>query len=513
MTSTYLSYLTFERNYGRPLGPVDTTQAETDTELLAEEAYFRANIGRVSTGAELAADDRLFRYALTAFGMTDQFENKEQIVQVLDEGIFDPFDPANKASTPTSAIDRAAQDFWFGRDLVFSFEKDAQIDETISRYIQRTGDDPLAVQDQINYFRDNIGLIASGEDLIEDIELRNFVFIAYDLTEEVGNQELVAQALDAGTYNPAAATAKDESLANTLDDSRFRTLAQAFAFNEVGDLNTQNVPFIDTVVSNYNKEALTLRAEAEQVTGRDGAPIQNFYKREIEYFRENIGKVDNAEELLADERLYRFALTAFDLESQADSRALVKKVLDEGVVDDDALANQLIDKKFRDLAAALGFAEVGDRNVRNPNFVEDTIDAFTRVKVETDAGEDNLGVRLGAYFDRKADNLSSYYDVLGDRALREVMFVALDLPDELNQTSPDKLVEIFESRMPLEDLNDPEKRGKFIERFTLLYDIRNGSPGFASNTLALYGVNPVDSSASNGVVSIDPATLGAATLF
>lgn len=510
MTTTYLSYLTFERNFGRPLGPVDTSVADQDADLVAEEAYFRANIGRVSTGAELVADDRLYQYALTAFGLTDQVDNRELIVDVLNEGILNPFDPNRRTPTPANAIDAAARDFYFDQSLVFSFEIDAQVDRTINRFIARTGNNPLAAQDDITYFRDNIRLVNSGQALIENPRLRDFVFVAYDLTEELGNQELVAQALDAGTYNPAASTPKEDALANTLRDSRFRTLAQAFAFNELGDLNTQNTTFVSTIVDRYNEAVLTTRAREAQEIGRE-APIQSFDQREIEYFRENIGDISSAEELLANDRLFRFAVTAYDLESQISSRALIGRALEEGIEDEDALANQLVDRRFREFAAAFGFAEVGDRNVRNPNFVEEVIENFTRVRVETDAGEDNVGVRLAAYFDRQAGNFTSFFDILGDRALREVVFTALDLPNELQGTDPDRLAEIFEQRLDLDELNDPAGRAEFIERFTVLYDIRNGAPSAGANILSLFpggGAGPVN----DGVVAIDPSTLSA-TLF
>jgi hypothetical protein len=511
MTSTYLSYLTFERNYGRPLQPIDKAEAEGRRDLEAEEAYFRANIGRVSTGAELVRDERLLNYALTAFGLTDKADDPRLIAQVLDEGVFDPFGAeAKQAPNSGNEIDTLAKSFWFSDKLVFDFEKQEAIDKAASRFVGRTQLSGAALTAAIDYFRANAPLMTSGSQLVKDDKLLSFVLTAYGLSGEQDNRELVGKALDAGFYNPSAGELKTESLANTSRDSRYGILARAFAFAEVGHANVRNPKFLDSVVANHNREVLKAEAKAAQDTGRK-LPLAKFNEREIAYFRENIGNVSSAEELLADERLYRFALTAFDLESQIDSRALVKKVLVEGVADPDSLANKLVDKKFRDFARAFAFAESGDRNVRNPNFAEEVIGKFRRVKLEGDAGEDNIGVRLAAYFDRKASNLTSWFSVLGDKALREVVFTALDLPNEMQRTNPDKLAEIFEDRLKLDELKDPEKRQKFLQRFTLMYDIRNGAPGTVSNTLALYGIDPtLDSGGgAGGIVSIDPATLGA----
>ncbi|MCQ8185501.1 DUF1217 domain-containing protein [Parvularcula maris] len=511
MTSTYLSYLTFERNYGRPLEPIDTAEAEGRRDLEAEEAYFRAKIGSVSTGAELIADERLLNYALTAFGLSDKADDPELIQQILDEGVFDPFSAdAKLEQTGTNEIDTLAKAFWFSDDLVFDFEKQNAIDTVASRFATRTQLTGAALTEAITYFRNNVGSLTTGKQLVQDDKLLAVALTAYGLGGEQENRELIGRALDAGFYNPSAGDLAEESLANTARDSRYGIFARAFAFAEVGHGNVRNPKFLDSVVSNYNRETLKAEAKAAQDTGRQ-LPLAKFNEREIQYFRENIGNVSSAEELLADERLYRFALTAFDLESQVDSRALVKKVLEEGVADPDSLANKLVDKKFRDFARAFAFAESGDRNVRNPNFAEEVIGKYRRVKLEGDAGEDNIGVRLAAYFDRKAPGLTSWFSVLGDKALREVIFTALDLPDEMQRTNPDKLAEIFEDRLDLDELKDPEGRKKFLQRFTLLYDIRNGAPGQVSNTLALYGIDPTldAGGGAGGIVSIDPATLGA----
>jgi hypothetical protein len=511
MTSTYLSYLTFERNYGRPLEPVDKAAAEGRRDLEAEEAYFRANIGRVSTGAELVADERLLNYALTAFGLSDKADDPELIQQILDEGVFDPFgEKARFAPNSGNEINSAAEAFWFSDDLVFDFQKDAAINDIASRFVTKTRLSGPVLTEAVTYFRNNVANIASGEELVKDDKLLAVVLTAFDLTGEQDNRELIGKALDAGFYNPSAGELNEGSVANTARDSRYGTFARAFAFAELGHGNVRNPKFLDSVVAGYNKEVLQAEAKAAQDTGRK-LPLAKFNEREIAYFRENIGNVSSAEELLADERLYRFALTAFDLESQIGSRALVKKVLEEGVADKDSLANKLVDKKFRDFARAFAFAESGDRNVRNPNFAEEVVAKFRRVKLEGDAGEDNIGVRLAAYFDRKASGLTSWFSVLGDKALREVVFTALDLPNEMQRTNPDKLAEIFEDRLDLEELKDPEKRQKFLQRFTLLYDIRNGAPGQVSNMLTLYGVDPTldGGGGAGGIVSIDPATLGA----
>lgn len=232
-------------------------------------------------------------------------------------------------------------------------------------------------------------------------------------------------------------------------------------------------------------------------------------RREIEYFAENIGKISTGDELVDDARLYRFAMKAFDLESQIFAKGLVKKLLKEGVQEPTALANRLADSKFRTFAKAFAFAEVGDFNVKNTEFVSLVIERYVAVEVETKAGEDNIGARLGLYFDRAAPRVNNWYAVLADKALREVALTGLGFPPEVNAMNVDRLVESLQERFDVKDLQNEEKRGDLIKRFTLLYDIRNNESAQGSARAALF--NPLGTRPQ--IISIDPGTLGAIRSF
>lgn len=56
---------------------------------LRDEAYFRARIGEVRSAADLVADRRLLRVALTAFGLADDLPNRAFITRVLDSDTTD----------------------------------------------------------------------------------------------------------------------------------------------------------------------------------------------------------------------------------------------------------------------------------------------------------------------------------------------------------------------------------------------------------------------------------------
>jgi len=79
-------------------------------------------------------------------------------------------------------------------------------------------------------------------------------------------------------------------------------------------------------------------------------------QRATEYFKENIGKVQNAEDLVSDRRLLSVALGAFGLDDDIDNKFFIQKILEEGTFDDSSLANRLSDSAFR-------FSRSNDRTV------------------------------------------------------------------------------------------------------------------------------------------------------
>jgi hypothetical protein len=95
--------------------------------------------------------------------------------------------------------------------------------------------------------------------------------------------------------------------------------------------------------------------------------------------------------------------------------------------------------------------------------------------MEEEAGNDNAGVRLALYFERKASSVTSAYDLIADDALFEVFKVLFSLPDEISNADVDAQADMIERYLDLEDLQDPEAVAKMIVKFSVLYDADNAS--------------------------------------
>ncbi len=223
--------------------------------------------------------------------------------------------------------------------------------------------------------------------------------------------------------------------------------------------------------------------------------------RQIDEWRSTITSVKSVDALVDNPRLYRFAMTAFGLESQIFAKGLIRKVLNEGTEDPLAMANKLTDKRFKAFAEAFSFKDGEAPSTSDPVAMERIVNRFVVHKLETSVGEDTPGARLALYFEREAPKLTSWFQVLADRALSEVVRTVLRLPQEVAGLNIDRYADILEERLDLEDFQDPEKLDKFIKRFTVLYDLDNGPPQAFTPRAALAG--PLDPRASGFGLSAD----------
>jgi len=146
----------------------------------------------------------------------------------------------------------------------------------------------------------------------------------------------------------------------------------------------------------------------------------------------------------------------------------------------------LPNKAYAGLAAIFDFGKYGEATTTYNPTQQPAADKYMRQTLELDAGQTNQGVRLALYFERKAPGITSWYGVLADTALASVVRTALGLPDSFASADIDKQAQLFESRLDIADFSDPEKLGKFLTRFTSLWEISNPSTPAQASVSVLF---------------------------
>ncbi|MHA7873610.1 MAG: DUF1217 domain-containing protein, partial [Hyphococcus sp.] len=226
-------------------------------------------------------------------------------------------------------------------------------------------------------------------------------------------------------------------------------------------------------------------------------------QRNIEYFRENISSATTAEDLVKDRRLLTVALGAFGLSEEINKRAFVQRMLEGGTDEPDSFANRFADNRYREFVKAFGYGNITNgSSVLLPSFREDIIARYKSLEFERAVGEVDNDMRLAMNFKREivaiaqadVNERTAWFQIMGQRPVRELIATALNIPTEVAQLGLDRQQEIFADRAQrvLGDsspkiFEDPDVVSDMIRRFFLSRQIQNGpsasTPGFNAVTL------------------------------
>ena len=218
------------------------------------------------------------------------------------------------------------------------------------------------------------------------------------------------------------------------------------------------------------------------------------------YYAANIGKVSSISDLVGNYRLLSYALSAYGLGDQVNNKALVTQVLQGGVSSSKALANTLSNPNWAKFAAAFNFA-AGASSISSASAVSTTESAYVEQQLESDEGQQDVGVQLALYFQRVAPTISSAYNVLGDANLLNAFQTIFGV--KLNSNgSIDANAAIVNRLMPISDLTDPTKLKQLTERFTAEYTLDYGPGGVDASAPITAASGGVATSITNAATSI-----------
>lgn len=227
--------------------------------------------------------------------------------------------------------------------------------------------------------------------------------------------------------------------------------------------------------------------EAQKETFAESGSIQ----RQMDYFRDNIGSIKTAEDLVNDRQLLNVALDAFGLSEDINAKAFIQKVLDDGTLDTSALSNKLSDKRYAALSKAFGFGDFDTPRTQLSYFADEVLEKFVdrsfEVAVGTVDNDMRLALNLSDALTEIADNASSnraqWFGVMGNTAVRAVFDGALGLPDSFGSLDIDKQLETYLDRSErvfgtdtVADFSDPDLQEQLIRTYLIRASIGQIDP-------------------------------------
>jgi hypothetical protein len=298
---------------------------------------------------------------------------------------------------------------------------------------------------------------------------------------------LGAVGLDPGNVPPATVNAVLESDLNdpksyvyTLKDNRYLELARAFNFDAKGNLTTPLVAQDSAEVLQIAKDYVIGAAKsASTATPQQQAAVRAQATKDASAYQQAIAGIDSVSDLLANRPMVDFILLAKGLDPRKVSTEFLKKIFSSDLNNPKSFANTENDPRFAEIVASFNFDSKGNV-ARLPMMGPQKRDQFRETQanyveqsLEQQQGDANPGVRLALYFQRKAGDITSAYDILADKALSEVFRTTFDLPDSMAAMPIDQQAKFVDRFMKIKDLSDPAKVTKLLNRFSAMYDIRN----------------------------------------
>ncbi len=262
-----------------------------------------------------------------------------------------------------------------------------------------------------------------------------------------------------------------------LKDERILSLAKLFNFNSKGAVTVPVLAQSNSTITNVAKDYILRKTRFLEGDELDAAKKKA--TDEAKYYTETIQKIDTRDQLLKDRKLLDIMLTSRGIDPSTVTNDFLKKAFTSDLTDPTSFINTQPDKRFAQIIGTFNFNAKGDIDrskggaAQNGGEVAATQASYLQQLLEAQEGEENSGVRLALYFQRMADTITDPYVILGDEALMEFFRVTFQLPSEIGNMDVDQQAKLVEKKLDLEELADPEKLKKLIQRFTIMYDLQN----------------------------------------
>ena len=243
--------------------------------------------------------------------------------------------------------------------------------------------------------------------------------------------------------------------------------------------------------------AFLQRTKDAQQSAFEGGAV---HQRDVTYFQDNIGDITTAEQLVSDRQLLSVALGAYGLSEDINNTHFIRKVLEDGTLSTDALANKLSDKRYFEMAKDFGFGDYNIPRTQISDFGTKTVAAYKEQQFEVAVGNQNHDMRLAMSLERDLGNIvgkstsdaGKWYSIMGNPPLRQVFETALGLPSSFRTLDIDKQLEVFQEKSEryfgsstVDQFSGPEQLEELTRLFLARSQIAQGTAALSSNSIAL----------------------------
>ena len=443
---------------------------ETNAEAIFNQEYFEKKIATITDVSQIVEDPILYQYIRSAFNLDEVYIVKSTIEQILmnSGGIVEEYAESRPQYKELYEAFNFASD---GTVAAGGALKPESANTVRNNYYSRYDDKQEEAQDKAySLYKADMAAVETLQDFLSDVKIYGFALKAVGLDPDTVSPIKLKKVLTSDLSDP-------ESYVNQLGDPRLLTLARIFNFNAEGDVTPPALAQSSATITSIGADYILRKTRF--LEGDELEAAKTKAEAESKYYTTTMQGLDHRDQLLADRRLMEVLLTARGIDPEPLTDDFLEQVFTSDLNDPESFVNMLDDKRYAQLVGSFNFADDGYVSraaasaAQNTGEVLATEDSYLRQLLETQQGEENAGVRLALYFERMADTITDPYVIIGDDALLEFFRITYNLPAEISNMDVDQQAKIVEKNLDLEDLADPDKLKKLVQRFTMMYDIEN----------------------------------------
>jgi hypothetical protein len=507
MITSFQSYQFYTKDINETL-----RRAAADAVTSRELQYYRDNIGSITSIDEFLADDRIYAYAMKAYGLEEMTYAKAFIRKVLESDLTDTNSFANLLTDTKYRTLAAAYDF--GNTVTSEIiQTTSQIDNLIDTYEQSIENNDGQLKADTAYFTAVSQTFTTVDDLFRDTRARDYVFTTFGIDPSTFDYNTIRSVItsdisDANSYvNSVIAPQVNDWLA-LVDDLNTQLADPAKTPEQKDKINyliTQYSKAIAKADNFYNLAAAfnfkadgTLDAGVDAMSAAQLKMVTESYVLSQprltttgallnkQYYEDTISTVTTIDELLDNSRLSIMLLTAYGIPLTT-SRADVKWALEQDTSD---LNGEIYTKSEGMIALAKAFNFEADGSITPGLDIQDSDQIYLTMANyidkynDADDEADQAAIAKYKLYIGLTKNLDDFLSAEPAAVtIREFALKAFNIaPDEV---STFKLKQIFTS-----DPYDPEsyvnqmKDDRFVQlvkAYNFAADGSIGSPRYAQS--------------------------------
>ncbi|AHA28098.1 DUF1217 domain-containing protein [Candidatus Liberibacter americanus] len=426
--------------------------------------YYESNINSISSIEKLVEDPILFKIIKISLSI-DLKTSSKYFLKLVNSGslnikeFFQIHDP-NKIGNRIQTTEQTKKILKLYNDNCHKLRND-YISSSIENYIKT-----LPTFGSVDDFLNSSPKLSINNNKITPLEV---ALRAYDIDKDT-YKYVLRDVLTSDPNDP-------NSYINKHKDKRFINLNLDFNFDKNGNPKKMPMAHLPLTKKDYiagyvkNKNNDYINNDKVIFSKKGQIKIGENIRSNVDYYINNIDKIDSFENLIADKDLMHIILDSKGIDSKKVSKSFLERIFKSDLADPKSFVNQYKDKRYKEIMLSFEFNSINKKIYKNNGKIQNyfhinkTIESYKNQILEDEVKDKNPDMELALYFSRIIPTINSTYEILSDKNIFNVVSKVCNLPVHFSSLNQKKQIDILTKKINIKDFQDPKKVQQFLYRF------------------------------------------------